>query len=367
MITYSCPCHFGTERTLKFEISRIGGENIRASDGRVDFDGDIGMIARANICLATAQRVQILLGEFRAVTFEELFENVRKLPLEQWIDKTCRFPVTGHSINSKLHSIPSCQSIIKKAAVKRLSSVHGIETFEETGPLCRISFNIMKDVVRLYLDTTGESLHKRGYRRNSNAAPISETLAAGIVDLSMIRRDSKMADPMCGSGTLLIESAYKARNIAPGLRRGFAAQNWKCLDSGIWKTERDRARDLIIRDSAFEARGYDIDPQCVALTLENARLAGVADCITAEKKELRSFVNREGETVITNPPYGERMLEIKEAEEIYRLCGKVFAADKEHPLSIISPHEDFESFFGKKAFKKRKLYNGMIKCCLYSY
>ncbi|MBQ5330224.1 MAG: class I SAM-dependent RNA methyltransferase [Oscillospiraceae bacterium] len=363
----SCPCHFGTERTLKFELSRIGAEDITAMDGRVEFSGGEDMLARANICLATAQRVQILMGRFRAVTFDELFEGVKALPLENFITVKDRFPVTGHSINSALHSVPACQSIIKKAAVVRLGKVFGVNSFEETGALCRIGFNIMKDEVSIYLDTTGDSLHKRGYRKNSNAAPISECLAAGIADLAGVRRESHIADPMCGSGTLLIEAAYKAKNIAPGLRRGFAAQGWKSIDEGVWKAERMRARELIIRDSGFEARGYDIDPDCIRLTLENARLAGVADCIIAERAPLNKFVNRDGETVITNPPYGERMLEVKQAEEIYALCGKVFKADKEHPLSLISPHEKFEEIFGKKAFRKRKLYNGMIKCSLYSY
>ncbi|MBQ4364046.1 MAG: class I SAM-dependent RNA methyltransferase [Oscillospiraceae bacterium] len=363
----SCPCHFGTEKTLKFEISRIGGENITASDGRVAFDGDLSTLVRANICLATAQRVQILLGEFDARSFEELFENVKKLPLERFIAKEDRFPVTGHSVSSQLHSVPSCQSIIKKAAVTRLSSKYGIKQFEETGALCRIMFNIIKDHVSIYLDTTGEGLHKRGYRRVSNAAPISETLAAGIIDLSMVRRDSHVTDPMCGSGTMLIEAAYKAMNIAPGLRRSFACQGWSCIDKGIWDEERTRARDLIIRDSKFEGIGYDIDPECVSLTLHNARLAGVANCIKVQKADIKDFVNRSGEIVITNPPYGERLLEIKQAEQLYTQMGKVFKADKEHPCSIISPHEDFEVFFGKKAFKKRKLYNGMIKCNLFSY
>lgn len=363
----SCPCHFGTEKTLKFEITRIGGENIKATDGRVNFEGGKELIPRANIRLSTAGRVQILLGSFKAVTFDELFEGVKALPLEEWITVKDRFPVTGHSLNSTLHSIPACQSIIKKAAVTRLSARYHVNTFEETGALCRISFNIIKDEVNIYLDTTGESLHKRGYRRNSNAAPINECLAAGIVDLSMIRRDSQMADPMCGSGTLLIESALKAKNIAPGLRRGFASQSWAALPKELWQEERAAARAAIVRDSGFQARGYDIDPDCVALTLENARLAGVADCITAERVSLDKFKNREGETVITNPPYGERMLEIEKARELYRLCGKVFAADKAHPLSIISPDEDFEELFGKKAFRKRKLYNGMIKCNLYQY
>lgn len=366
-ITLSCPCHFGLEKTLHFEVKKIGGENITVTDGRVNFEGDMNMIARANICLATAERVQILLGQFEADTFEMLFEGVRALPLERFIGKYDAFPVKGHSLSSQLSSIPACQSIIKKAAVKRLSSVYHIEHFEETGSVHQLHFNILKDTVSIYLDTSGAGLHKRGYRRNSNAAPIKETLAAGIIDLAMIKRDSIFCDPFCGSGTFLIAAAYKALNIAPGLKRTFSAEKWDCISREIWQEERTRAMDSIIRDSDFFAYGYDIDDECVRLSIDNCAKAGVKNRIRIEKADIRNYENKENTVTVCNPPYGERLLEIKEAEQLYKVMGTVFKADKDHPCAVISPHEDFEKFFGKQAGKRRKLYNGMIKCQLFSY
>ncbi|MCM1577211.1 MAG: class I SAM-dependent RNA methyltransferase, partial [Ruminococcus sp.] len=344
-----------------------GGENITVTDGRVCFEGGIEFIPRANLCLASAERVQILLARFKAVTFDELFEGVKSLPLEEFIGKSDSFPVKGHSLSSKLSSVPACQSIIKKAAADRLCGVYKTGYMEETGAVHQLQFNILKDEFSLYLDTSGAGLHKRGYRRNSNAAPIKETLAAGIVDISMVKRDTIFCDPFCGSGTFLIEAAYKALNIAPGLKRTFAAEKWRQIPAELWKSERTRAMDGIIRDSDFFAYGYDIDPQCVELSIANCTAAGVKKRIRIEQADIRSYQNKPGTLTVCNPPYGERMLELKEAEELYREMGKVFLADKEHPCAVISPHEDFEKFFGKQARKRRKLYNGMIKCQLYSY
>ena len=366
-ITLSCPCHFGLEKTLNFEVRKIGGEDIIVSDGRVTFDGDYNILARANICLATAERVQIKLAEFEADTFDKLFEGVKKIPLEQFIGKNDAFPVKGHSLSSQLSSVPACQSIIKKAAVDRLSSVYHISYFQETDAVHQIQFNILKDVASIYLDTSGAGLHKRGYRRNSNAAPIKETLAAGIVDLAMVKRGTVFCDPFCGSGTFLIEAAYKAMNIAPGLRRTFAAEKWSCISEDIWREERTRAMDSIIRDSGFFAYGYDIDPECVKLSIDNSVKAGMKRYIRIEQADIKDFENKEHTVTVCNPPYGERLLEIKEAEQLYKAMGKVMSADKAHPCAIISPHEDFEKFFGKQADKRRKLYNGMIKCQLFSY
>lgn len=366
-ITMSCPCHFGLEKTLRFEIGRIGGENISVTDGRVSFEGGFDVLARANLCLSTAERVQVKLGEFEADTFDKLFEGVKALPWEEFILKEDAFPVKGHSLNSQLTSVPSCQSIIKKAVVDRLSSVYGVSYFNETGAVHQIQFNILKNTASLYLDTSGAGLHKRGYRRNSNAAPIKETLAAGIIDLAMVKRDTIVCDPFCGSGTLLIEAAYKAMNIAPGLKRTFAAEKWDIIPAEIWREERARAMDSIIRDSSFYAYGYDIDPECVRLSVDNCVKAGIKNHVRIEQADVKDYENKAGTLTICNPPYGERLLEIKEAEQLYKTMGKVFAADKEHPCTIISPHEDFEKFFGKQADKRRKLYNGMIKCQLFTY
>ncbi len=359
-ITFTCPCHFGLEKTLRFEVMRMGGEDITVTDGRVNFTGGYEMIARANICLATAERVQILLGTFPANSFEELFEGVRKLPLEKFISKDSAFPVKGHSINSTLTSIPSCQSIIKKAAVTRLSAVYGIQYFEETGTIRQLQFNIIKNIATIMLDTSGEGLHKRGYRRKSNIAPIKETLAAGIIDLAMLKRNSVFCDPFCGSGTLLIEAAYKALNIAPGLKRSFIAEKWDTIPQEIWQEERTRAMDNIIRDSDFFAYGSDIDPECVKLAEANCAKAGVRNRVKVVHADVRDFTPIENAITVCNPPYGERMLEIKDAELLYIIMGKVFSPSASNPCYIITPHEEFEKFFGKKADKLRKLYNGMI-------
>ena len=362
-----CPCHFGLESVLKFEIGKIGGEDIKVTDGKISFSGGTELIARANLCLATAERVLIELGSFRAETFTELFDNVYALPLERYIGKTDAFPVKGHSLESKLFSVPDCQKMIKKAAAKRLGQKYGCEWLEETGALHQLQFNLLKDVCTLYLDTTGAGLHKRGYRKNSNAAPIKETLAAGIIDLARVRADSVVCDPMCGSGTFVIEAAYKACGIAPGIRRAFAAEKWAQIPAEVWKNERTAALGNINKSAAFKGFGSDIDPLAVDLTLENAKKAGVLSRLTVREQDVMKFAPPEGSITVCNPPYGERMLEIREAEELYKRLGQRFCPDEKHPAVIISPDEDFEKFFGKKADKKRKLYNGMIKCNLYMY
>ena len=361
------PCHFGLESVLSYEIKKIGGTNLKTTDGKISFDGDFSTLAKANLWIASGERVLIELGSFPARTFDELFENVRRLPLENFIDKDDAFPVKGHSLNSQLHSIPDCQKIIKKACVKRLEKVYGISYFEETGPKHQIQFSILKDTATIYLDTSGTGLHKRGYRRNSNDAPIKETLAAGIVDLARVRSNSTVVDPMCGSGTFLIESAYKALNVAPGLRRNFAAQKWNQIPDEIWQNARAEAMDLIDRQGTFAGFGFDIDDVAVELTRDNAKKAGVGSKLTIKQQDISKFIPIENSITFCNPPYGERMLEIKDAEELYKKMGQRFAPSKENPCYIISPHEEFEKFFGKKADKKRKLYNGMIKCNLYMY
>lgn len=361
-----CPCHFGLESVLNFEIKKIGGENLAVTDGRISFDGDFNTVARANIRLATAERVLIELGTFKAETFSELFDGVKALEIENYISKTDAFPVKGHSLKSKLHSIPDCQSIIKKAAVERLKSVYHINRFEESGPKHQIQFNILKDIVTVYLDTTGEGLHKRGYRKTSNDAPIKETLAAGIVDLARVRSGSVVCDPMCGSGTLLIESAYKALGIAPGLKRGFSSEKWSCMPSGAFETEREAARGDV-RENDFKAYGFDIDDFAVSLSRSNCKTAGIGERVTIEKRDISDYISVSGSITICNPPYGERMLELRQAEELYKKMGDVLHPSKDNPCYIISPHEEFERLFGKKADKKRKLYNGMLKCQLYMY
>lgn len=369
-IRLCCPCHFGLESVLKYEITKIGGENLQVSDGRISFDGDESIIAAANLWLSTAERVLIELGSFKASTFDMLFEGVKACELERFIGKNDAFPNKGYSIDSTLTSIPACQKIIKKACVDRLASKYHISYFEETGAVHQIRFAILKDTATIYLDTTGVGLHKRGYRRNSNDAPIKETLAAGIVDLARIRSDTIVCDPMCGSGTFLIEGALKALHVAPGLRRTFAAQSWTQIPESVWKNEKQKALESIDKQGSFEGIGFDIDDECVYLTKDNAKKAGVGSKISAFREDITAFNPDEiGErfTTIVNPPYGERLLQIKEAEELYRKMGEVFAPSSNRPCFIISPHEDFERFFGRQADKKRKLYNGMIKCNLFMY
>ncbi|MBO7395900.1 MAG: class I SAM-dependent RNA methyltransferase [Ruminococcus sp.] len=362
-----CPCHFGLESVLKYEITKIGGTDLTVTDGKISFTGDENILARANLCLSTAERVLIELIEFRAESFEELFQGVRSVELERFIGIDDAFPVKGYSLDSALHSVPDCQSIVKKAAVERLKSKYGVEWFSESGATVQIKFSILKNVVTLYLDSSGVGLHKRGYRRNSNAAPIKETLAAGIIDLARVRPDSIVCDPFCGSGTLLIEAAMKALKIPVGINRRFAAEKWGSIPSSVWQEERKRAIDGVDRSAEFRAIGFDIDDAAVALTLDNAHKAGIKSRIKVEQADIDKFVQPENSIVICNPPYGERLLELREAEDIYRRMGRVLGKGGNRQSYIISPHEQFEQFFGSDAKKRRKLYNGMIKCQLYMY
>ena len=361
------PCHFGLEKTLKYEVEKIGGENITVTDGKVTFDGTYETVAKANLWVATGERVLIELATFTARSFEELFQGVNAVALENFVGKYDAFPVKGHSLDSQLHSVPDCQKIIKKACVKRLEKVYGISYFEETGAKHQLQFSLMKDVCSLYIDTSGVGLHKRGYRKNSNAAPIKETLAAGIIDLGRVRADSIVCDPMCGSGTFLIESAYKALNVAPGIRRNFAAQQWDQIPQKVWQDARTEAMDSINKQGSFSAFGFDIDDIAVELTRDNAKKAGVGSKLTVKQQDISKFIQPEKCITFCNPPYGERLLEIRDAEELYKRLGERLQPSRERPCYIISPHEEFEKFFGKKADKKRKLYNGMIKCDLYMY
>jgi putative N6-adenine-specific DNA methylase len=366
--TIVCPCLFGLESVLSGEIRRLGGDRVQVTDGKVSFEGDLEMIAKANLGLRTAERVLLELGSFPATSFTELFDRTVQLPLEEFVGKNDAFPVKGYSLNSQLHSVPDCQSIIKKAFVKRLERVYGISWFEESGPVHQIQFSIFKDQVSILLDTSGAGLHKRGYRGTSVEAPIKETLAAGIIDLAHIRRDNLVIDPFCGSGTFLVEAALHACQIAPGLKRHFAAEQWDCFPKEVFDRQRKEAFEHIARDAGFRGIGSDIDPQAVALAAANAQKAGVSKRIRFEEKDIRQFTIPDAPaTVLCNPPYGERLLDVKEAEELYRIMGEVFLPDRGCNYYIISPQEEFERCFGRKATKRRKLYNGMIRCQLFMY
>lgn len=346
----------------------MGAENVRPQNGRVIFDGSEEMIARANICIRYGERVQILMSSFPVQSFEELFQGVKALPWERWIGKQDAFPVKGSCLDSKLASVPDCQSIVKKAVVERLKSKYSVGWFEETGLPRQIHFLILKDTASIMIDTTGPGLHKRGYRANAAEAPIRETLAAAMAYFSHVRHDANFIDPFCGSGTILIEAALSALNIAPGVGRRFAAENWGEVDHSVWKQERERARSLEMPDAGFSAKGYDIDPAAVSLARDNAGKAGVSSRIRVEQRSVADF-QEDGEygCVICNPPYGERLLDLRSAEELYRTMGKVFAPRHGWSYAVISPDETFEKCFGRKASRRRKLYNGMIRCQYYMY
>lgn len=362
-----CPCLFGLESVLAGELRRMGAQDVVAQNGKVTFMGDAHWIARANLCLRTAERVLIELGSFRATTFEQLFQGVRAIPLEEFIGSRDAFPVKGWALESKLMSVPDCQAIIKKAAVERLRSHYRIDWFPETGPLHQLQFSIHHDEVTIMLDTSGAGLHKRGYRENANAAPIKETLAAGMLDLARIYPDTILCDPFCGSGTLIIEAAMKALNVPPCIRRKFAAQNFGFIDESVWREERQRGIEQVRKDVTFFAYGSDIDPEAVELTKANAKKAGVFSRVLIKQQDIRTFVPKEDVTLfVCNPPYGERMLELDEANELYKVMGRIIRPTPA-AKAIITPSEQFESLYGEKAAKRRKLYNGMLKCQLYLY
>ena len=361
------PCLLGLEGPIAEELRRMDMDGVSAENGRVFFPGGDEAIARANICLRIGERVLIELGRFEALSFEQLFQGTRALPWESLIPADGAFPVKGYSLNSKLFSISDCQKIIKKAIVERLKSVYGIEWFPETGGLYQVQFSIMKDQVSLCIDTSGEGLHKRGYRPAHNAAPLKETMAAAMVSLSRYRGRDDFCDPFCGSGTIPIEAALIAKNRAPGLYRRFAAMSWKNLDGRLWDRERERARSLEFNGS-YNILGSDIDGHALELARENARRAGVADIIRFEKADARSFDRQtQRGVIVTNPPYGQRIMEQKEAEELYRDFGRAYAKSSNWQLYLLSAHTEFERCFGRPADKKRKLYNGMIKCDLFMY
>ncbi|MBE6727119.1 MAG: class I SAM-dependent RNA methyltransferase [Ruminococcaceae bacterium] len=362
------PCLFGVEGIAADEFRRMGFEEVTVEDGRVLLSGDYNMLARANINSRFAERILILLGEFNAISFTELFDGVKALPWEDFIGRDDAFPVNGHSINSALFSIPDCQSIIKKAIVERLRQKYNVSWFEETGPEYRVRFSIHKDKVSLMIDTSGEGLHKRGYRRNSNDAPLKETLGAAMCDLARIYPDTLLFDPMCGSGTLLIEAALMATKTASGLRRSFAAERFGCVPQKAWQQERMRAQDLIIHNVDFRAQGFDIDEKAVQLTLANAKKAGVEKYVKAAIGDVCNFTPPDERClIITNPPYGERLLDVRAAEQLYKTMGERFIRGNGRKYFIISPHDEFEKHFGADADKRRKLYNGMIKCQLFMY
>ncbi len=368
MYKLTAPCLFGLEKTLSFEIKRAGGTNIQMKDGRAFFEGDCAVIARMNITSSVAERVEIVLGEFKADNFDKIFEGAMNAPIEEFAGREDAFPVVkGHSLASKITSIPALQRTIKKALVQRMSKCYKTNTLPETGTVYPVRFLLQKDIMLLTLDTTGNSLHKRGYRSMSGEAPIRETLAAGIVDIAHVKIDNGICDPFCGSGTILIEAAMKMLNIAPGLNRSFPASDWGCMDKKVWEREFIEARERI-KPAHITLYGYDIDKRAVELAKENAFKAGVHKYISFEQRDIADFTYPETPCkIITNPPYAQRMLTEEQVTEIYRTMGKRLLPLDNNSLYVITSREDFGELFGQKPDKDRKLYNGMLKCRLYSY
>lgn len=368
--TLISPCFFGVEKMLANEIKNLGFEIIKTEDGRVTYKTDEYGIAKANMWLRCAERVHLKVAEFEAKSFDELFEGTKRINWAKYIPYGAQFPITkASSIKSKLHSIPDIQSIVKKAVVESLK-----KSYLETGMLKEdkekypIYVFIHKDKVTLTIDTTGTALHKRGYREKANKAPIRETLAASIMYLTPWRPGRILVDPMCGSGTLLIEAAMMGINMAPGLNREFISEKWRTLDKKIWWDTRREAYDLMNEDIDFKIYGYDIDEEVIEIAKENAEIAGVENYIEFNVADATEFTSdEEYGFIVTNPPYGERLEDVDTVKMLYKQLGYAFRKLKNWSYYLITSYEDFENEFGQDAIKKRKLYNGMLKSYLYQY
>lgn len=364
---FSVPCLFGLEGIAGEELRRLELENVRVENGRVLFSGDTRAMAKANICLRTGERVLIVLADFPARTFEELFQGVYRTNLEDFIPKDGAFPVKGHCLNSQLMSVPDCQAIVKKAASKRLGEIYGVSWLPESGAKYQLQFSIMNDRVQLYLDTSGPGLHKRGYRAVGNDAPLRETLAAAMVVLTHYRGREYVWDPFCGSGTIPIEAALIARNKAPGMYRRFAGEAFAWVDPKVWGEVRTEAKDREFKGN-YRIHGSDNDPKCVSLSMANARKAGVGDIIKFQDADATKMsLPTDSGILICNPPYGQRMLEQQSAQRLYAALGRHLKYADGWKKYIITSEPEFEHYFGNRATKKRKLYNGMIKCDYYMY
>jgi len=364
---FAVPCLFGLEGIAADELKRLDIPGVQAENGRVLFSGGVEEMAKANVCLRTGERILLILAEFTAKTFEELFQGVYKTNLEDFIPADGQFPVKGHCLNSQLMSVPDCQAIVKKAASKRLGEKYGVQWLPETGVKYQLQFAIMQDQVTLYLDTSGAGLHKRGYRAVGNEAPLRETLAAAMVILTRYRGRDFFWDPFCGSGTIPIEAALIAKNRAPGLNRRFAAEQYCWCEKTVWEQIRQEAKDREFRGD-YRILGSDNDPKCVSLSMANARKAGVADCIQFRDGDATKMsLPAESGIIVCNPPYGQRMLEQQSAQRLYSALGRHLKFSDGWKKFIITSEPEFEHYFGRRADKKRKLYNGMIKCDYYMY
>lgn len=360
---------FGLEAVVKREVEALGYKVLKSEDAKITFCGDERAIAKANLWLRCADRVHVKMGEFTACEFEELFQQTKALPWEEWIPVDGRFTVSGTSVKSKLHSVPSCQSIVKKAIVERLSETYCISQFPESGDEYPVKVSVLKDRATLTIDTSGAGLHKRGYRVRDVSAPIKETLAASMVALSFWKKGRELFDPCCGSGTIPIEAALIGRNIAPGLNRKFISEDWDALPSGIWKEERKHAFNAIDHEADLKIFASDVSRSAISAARENAIEAGVDDCIRFRAMDVSGLKpERRNGIVVTNPPYGSRIGEKKEIERIYASLRGLSLEDPTWSFFVITSDKNFEnSAFGKPADRRRKLYNGRIEACYYQY
>lgn len=358
----------GLEALVAKEVRMLGYDCV-VENGKVAFEGDESAIARSNLWLRTADRIKIKVGEFKAYTFDELFEQTKALPWENFLPEDAEFPVIGKSVKSKLFSVSDCQAIVKKAVVERMKAKYKRSSwFEETGALYRIEVALLKDVVTITIDSSGSGLHKRGYRADQGAAPLKETLAAAIVMLTNWKPDRSFWDPFCGSGTIPIEAALIAQNIAPGFNREFVSENWGWIPKSVWERVRTEAEDLANYDQSFDIIGSDIDHRMIKIAQENSFEAGFGDLIQFKQMQVKDITTKKDYGVIVgNPPYGERLGEKSEVEQMYRDMGHAFAPLDTWSIYILTSNENFEQLYGKPATKKRKLFNGFIRTDLYQY
>jgi putative N6-adenine-specific DNA methylase len=358
---------FGLESIVVHELKKIGIEKTEVENGRINFQGDYATVVKSNLWLRCADRILIKLASFRAYDFEQLYQGALSVEWENFIPVNGKMHVIGKAVNSKLHSVPDCQAIVKKAIVESMKRKFKQEWFDESGPTYRIEVSLLKDVATLTLDTSGAGLHKRGYRESQGEAPLKETLAAGLINISRWKPDRVFADPMCGSGTIPIEAALIGKNIAPGLIRSFSSEEWPEIPASLWKTHRNEAEDLINKNP-LEIFASDIDKRVFDAAVSNAGKARVGDSIIFQKKPVSEFSSsKKYGCIVCNPPYGERLQNAKEVHELYKEMGKVFSKLDSWSFFIMTSNENFENSFGRKADKNRKLYNGKLKTYLYQY
>lgn len=359
---------FGLEAVVRREIEKLGYKIIRSEDGKITFLGDERAIVRANLWLRSADRVQIKMAEFEALEFEDLFQQMKALPWEEWIPIDGKFVVNGSSVKSKLSSVPACQSVAEKAVVERLRETYAVEYFQKTGASYEIKITLLKNRVTVTLDTTGPGLHKRGYRTHSVEAPIKETLASAMIQLSFWNKDRILSDPCCGSGTIPIEAAMIAKNMAPGISRSFACEEWEAIPKGLWKEERKAAFEAIDSDVRPKIFGLDINPSAIKAARANAEAAGVDDCIKFSIADISAMRTRSiSGVIITNPPYGERIGDRQSIEKIYKAYRQFIAENPTWSLFVVTADKSIEKALERAADRRRKLYNGRLEVCYYQF